>query len=94
MLLCSHDLNCTDHAHLLLDKMGRMYDMRNSHPVPDALTFGAVINTYANSGVAGASNRATQLLLHMESLHQMGYGGARPTTFVYNARMNREGEGE
>jgi hypothetical protein len=55
--------------------MGKMYDMGDSHLVLNALTFGAVINAYANSGVAGASNRVMQLLLHVESLYQMGYGG-------------------
>jgi hypothetical protein len=56
--------------------------------MPDAMTFGAIINAYANSHEEGASDKASQLLLHMESLYQLGFENAKPTTFVYNACMN------
>ena len=36
----------------------------------------------------GASDKAAQLLMHMESLYQLGFENAKPTTFVYNACMN------
>ena len=36
----------------------------------------------------GASDKAAQLLQHMESLYQLGFDNAKPTTFVYNACMN------
>jgi hypothetical protein len=36
----------------------------------------------------GASDKAAQLLMHMESLHQLGFEDAKPTSFVYNACMN------
>jgi hypothetical protein len=36
----------------------------------------------------GASDKAAQLLMHMESLCQLGFENAKPTTFVYNACMN------
>lgn len=43
---------------------------------------------YANSGDKGASDKAAQLLMHMESLYQLGFENAKPTTFVYNACLN------
>ena len=43
---------------------------------------------YANSLEDGASDKAAQLLMHMESLYQLGFVNAKPTTFVYNACMN------
>jgi hypothetical protein len=48
----------------------------------------AILSQYANSGEEGASDKAAQLLLHMESLYQLGFENAKPTTFVYNACMN------
>jgi hypothetical protein len=68
--------------------MGRPYNMGYSDIVPDTLMLGTVINANVYGSVVGASGRAAQLLLHMESLLQMGYGGAKLTTFVYNACMN------
>ncbi len=59
--------------------------MGDSHLVPNALEFGAVIKANTTSDLAGASTRAAQLLLHIESLHQKGYGGARSTMLMYNA---------
>lgn len=72
----------------LLDEMGRLYNEGDDDLLPDALTFGAIINAYANSFKAGASDKASQLLLHCESLYQLGFERAKPTTFVYNACMN------
>ena len=43
---------------------------------------------YANSYEEGASDKAAQLLMHMESLYQVGFENAKPKTFVYNACMN------
>lgn len=36
----------------------------------------------------GSSDKAAQLLMHMESLYQLGFDKAKPTTFVYNACIN------
>ncbi|KAL7458559.1 hypothetical protein ACHAWC_010920 [Mediolabrus comicus] len=69
-------------------EMGRLYDEGDTDLLPDALTFGAIINAYANSLEAGSSDKAAQLLMHMESLYQLGFENAKPTTFVYNACMN------
>lgn len=48
----------------------------------------STISQYANSLEEGASDKAAQLLMHMESLHQLGFENAKPATFVYNACMN------
>ncbi|KAL7551563.1 hypothetical protein ACHAWF_014753 [Thalassiosira exigua] len=78
----SREEGCADRAKSLLDEMGRRYDEGDDDLLPDALTFGAVINAYANGVEEGASDKAAQLLMHMESLHQLGFERARPTTFV------------
>jgi len=82
------DKGCADRAKHLLDEMGRLYFEGDEDLVPEALTFGAIINAYANSKEIGASDKAAQLLLHCESLSQFGFELARPNTFLYNACLN------
>ena len=40
----SREKNCADRAKHLLDEMGRLYNEGDEDLVPDALTFGAIIN--------------------------------------------------
>lgn len=40
----SREKNCADRAKFLLDEMGRRYNEGDEDLVPDALTFGAIIN--------------------------------------------------
>ena len=82
------DKGCADRAKHLLDEMGRLYFEGDEELMPEALTFGAIINAYANSKESGASDKAAQLLLHCESLSQFGFELARPNTFLYNACLN------
>jgi hypothetical protein len=52
------------------------------------LTFGAIINAYANSGEEDSSDKAAWILQEMESLYQLGYQRAKPNMFVCNACLN------
>ena len=80
---------CADRARSLLRRMEDLHDMGFDELEPDALTFGAIINGYANDRTdKEACDKAADLLQHMESLYQLGYKRAKPNTFVYNSCLN------
>ena len=60
-----------------------IYNEGGDHILPDALTCGAIVNTDGNSFEEGVSGKAAQLLMHIESLYQLGFEIAKPTTFVF-----------
>jgi hypothetical protein len=81
---------CADKARGLLNQMETLHD-EGPFPdlVPDSLTFGAIINAYANDrSDQQASQHAAALLQQMESMYQFGISSCKPTTFVYNSCLN------
>ena len=81
---------CADKARGLLNQMETLHD-EGPFPdlVPDSLTFGAIINSYANDrSDQKASQHAAALMQQMESMHQYGITSCKPTTFVYNSCLN------
>ena len=81
---------CADKARGLLNQMETLHD-EGPFPdlVPDSLTFGAIINSYANDrSDQQASQHAAALMQQMESMHQFGVSSCKPTTFVYNSCLN------
>ena len=81
---------CADKARGLLNQMETLHD-EGPFPdlVPDSLTFGAIINAYANDrNDQEASQHAAALLQQMESMYQFGISSCKPTTFVYNSCLN------
>lgn len=86
----SRSPGCADRARSLLNQMETKHD-EGPYPdlVPDSLTFGAIINSYANDrSDQQASEHAAALLQQMESMYQFGIKSCKPTTFVYNAAIN------
>lgn len=86
----SRSPGCADRARSLLNQMETKHD-EGPYPdlVPDSLTFGAIINSYANDrSDQQASEHAAALLQQMESMWQCGIKSCKPTTFVYNAAIN------
>jgi len=80
---------CADKALALLNRMETLHDEGYPELVPDALTFGSIINAYANDrSDKRASDKAADLLQRMESMHQMGVPNCKPNTFVYNSCLN------
>lgn len=54
---------------------------------PTTVTFAAVMNNWALSGRAEASNQIDDLIQKMKALHQQGWPDVSPNTAVYNIRL-------
>eukprot|EP00529_Nitzschia_sp_RCC80_P009744 CAMPEP_0113451840 /NCGR_PEP_ID=MMETSP0014_2-20120614/6542_1 /TAXON_ID=2857 /ORGANISM="Nitzschia sp." /LENGTH=767 /DNA_ID=CAMNT_0000343201 /DNA_START=314 /DNA_END=2614 /DNA_ORIENTATION=+ /assembly_acc=CAM_ASM_000159 len=72
----------------ILDRMEQSFEYGDPACQPTTVSFNAVIDAYAKSGLEDAAERAEEVLLRMEDLYEAGELDVKPNTRSFNSVIN------